>query len=94
MCDATSTDSAWYRRRWLVLGVIGLAQLMVVLDTTTSGFSNLSRHGGPHQGLIAKNLPASGQRVAVSYVPASLLRRHLRSSGWRSVLGHIQPREG
>src|SRR5450755_4083046 len=34
MSDATSTDSAWDRRRWLVLGVIGLAQLMVVLDVT------------------------------------------------------------
>ena len=34
MSDAISTDSAWDRRRWLVLGVIGLAQLMVVLDIT------------------------------------------------------------
>jgi EmrB/QacA subfamily drug resistance transporter len=33
MSDATSTDSA-RDRRWLVLGVIGLAQLMVVLDLT------------------------------------------------------------
>jgi EmrB/QacA subfamily drug resistance transporter len=34
MSDATPTDGAWDRRRWLVLGVIGLAQLMVVLDLT------------------------------------------------------------
>jgi MFS family permease len=34
MSDATSTDSAWDRRQWLILGVIGLAQLMVVLDLT------------------------------------------------------------
>jgi EmrB/QacA subfamily drug resistance transporter len=34
MSDATSTDSAWDRRRWLILGVIALAQLMVVLDLT------------------------------------------------------------
>ncbi len=34
MSTATSTDSAWDRRRWLILGVIGLAQLMVVLDLT------------------------------------------------------------
>ncbi len=33
MSDATSADSA-RDRRWLVLGVIGLAQLMVVLDLT------------------------------------------------------------
>jgi EmrB/QacA subfamily drug resistance transporter len=33
MSDATSTDSA-RDRRWLILGVVGLAQLMVVLDLT------------------------------------------------------------
>src|SRR6202140_3130127 len=33
MSDATSTDSA-RDRRWLVLGVIGIAQLMVILDLT------------------------------------------------------------
>src|SRR2546430_16025095 len=33
MADATSSDSG-RDRRWLVLGVIGLAQLMVVLDLT------------------------------------------------------------
>ncbi|HZN17915.1 MAG TPA: MFS transporter, partial [Micromonosporaceae bacterium] len=33
MSDATSTDNA-RDRRWLILGVIGLAQLMVVLDLT------------------------------------------------------------
>src|SRR6201987_1977605 len=34
MSDATTAGSAWDRRRWLILGVIGLAQLMVVLDLT------------------------------------------------------------
>src|ERR1700738_2363141 len=34
MSSATSADSAWDRRRWLILGVIALAQLMVVLDLT------------------------------------------------------------
>jgi EmrB/QacA subfamily drug resistance transporter len=34
MSEATTADSAWDRRRWLILGVIGLAQLMVVLDVT------------------------------------------------------------
>ena len=34
MSDATSTGGAWDRRRWLILGVIALAQLMVVLDLT------------------------------------------------------------
>jgi hypothetical protein len=34
MSIASSSDSAWDRRRWLILGVIGLAQLMVILDLT------------------------------------------------------------
>jgi EmrB/QacA subfamily drug resistance transporter len=37
MADGTTAPAAgggWDRRRWLVLGVIGLAQLMVVLDLT------------------------------------------------------------
>src|SRR6202451_1302877 len=34
MSDAASAGSAWDRRAWLILGVIGLAQLMVVLDVT------------------------------------------------------------
>ena len=33
MADATSSDSA-RDRRWLILGVIGIAQLMVVLDSS------------------------------------------------------------
>src|ERR1700744_3470560 len=34
MSAATATSSGLGRRRWLILGVIGLAQLMVVLDLT------------------------------------------------------------
>src|SRR5690242_12346369 len=34
MSDATSISSVWDRRRWLTLGVIGIAQLMIVLDVT------------------------------------------------------------
>src|SRR5271156_123815 len=34
MSSATSAGSAWDRRRWLILSVIALAQLMVVLDLT------------------------------------------------------------
>jgi hypothetical protein len=34
MSDAMTADSVWDRRRWLILGVIGLAELMVVLDLT------------------------------------------------------------
>jgi EmrB/QacA subfamily drug resistance transporter len=34
MSDATLVNSGLDRRRWLILGVIGLAQLMVILDLT------------------------------------------------------------
>src|ERR1700755_926346 len=34
MSDATTAGGGWDRRRWLILGVIGMAQLMVVLDLT------------------------------------------------------------
>src|ERR1700751_1044391 len=34
MSDAPSINSVWDRRRWLTLGVIGIAQLMIVLDAT------------------------------------------------------------
>ena len=34
MSDASTAGGGWDRRRWLILGVIGLAQLMVVLDLT------------------------------------------------------------
>ena len=34
MSDGAAAGGGWDRRRWLVLGVIGLAQLMVVLDLT------------------------------------------------------------
>ena len=34
MSDVNTSPSAGDRRRWLILGVIGLAQLMVVLDVT------------------------------------------------------------
>ena len=46
MSDAASVTGA-RDRRWLILGVIGLAQLMVVLDltVTASCFSRCSRPG-------------------------------------------------
>ena len=34
MSDATVAGGGWDRRQWLILGSIGLAQLMVVLDLT------------------------------------------------------------
>ena len=43
MSDATSIISA-RDQRWLILGVIGLAQLMVILDPTVMG--RALAHGG------------------------------------------------
>src|SRR5260370_40323025 len=34
MTEDTSIYSVWDRRRWLTMGVIGIAQLMIVLDVT------------------------------------------------------------
>jgi EmrB/QacA subfamily drug resistance transporter len=49
MSDATSiSSSAWDRRRWLILGVIGLAQLMVVLDLTVMNIALPSAQGALH----------------------------------------------
>src|SRR5260370_17295403 len=45
MSDATSAGGAWDRRRWLILGVIGLAQLMVVLDLTVMNVALPSAQG-------------------------------------------------
>jgi len=69
MSDATSIDSA-QDRRWLILGVIGLAQLMVVLDSTivnialpsaqhALGFANSDR-----QWVVTSYALAFGQSLA------------------------------
>src|SRR6201981_2164203 len=56
MSGAMTAGGGWDRRRWLILGVIGLAQLMVVLDFTIMnvalpsaqralGFTTVDRQG-------------------------------------------------
>ena len=45
MTDATSVNRGLGRRRWLILGVIGLAQLMVVLDLTIMNVALPSAQG-------------------------------------------------
>src|SRR5579864_8677207 len=49
MSDASSTDSA-RDRRWLIVGVIGLAQLMVVLDVTVMNIALPSAQRALHFG--------------------------------------------
>jgi hypothetical protein len=45
MSDATTVSSGLGRRRWLVLGVIGIAQLMVVLDLTIMNIARCCCNG-------------------------------------------------
>ncbi|MGD0067848.1 MAG: hypothetical protein ABSB76_30980 [Streptosporangiaceae bacterium] len=44
MSDASSVSSA-QDRRWLILGVIGLAQLMVVLDRKATEYNSALDQG-------------------------------------------------
>ena len=48
MSDATSINSVWDRRRWLTLGVIGIAQLMIVLDVTVMNIALSSAQHALH----------------------------------------------
>ena len=64
MSDATSTDSAWDRRRWLVLGVIGLAQLMVVLDLTVMNIALPSVQRALHITTVARQWVVTAYTLA------------------------------
>jgi MFS family permease len=48
MSDATSLASARDRRRWLILGVIGLAQVMVIMSLTVMNIALLSAQRALH----------------------------------------------
>src|SRR5271157_4769954 len=61
MSGTTSAGSAWDRRRWLILGVIGLAQLMVVLDLTVMNIALPSAQRALHF------TPADRQWVVTAY---------------------------
>src|SRR4249920_4115874 len=64
MSSATSTDSAWGRRRWLVLGVIGLAQLMVVLDLTVMNIALPSVQRALHITTVARQWVVTAYTLA------------------------------
>jgi hypothetical protein len=81
MSDATSINSAWDQRRWLTLGVIGIAQLMIVLDVTVMGGVLLRR--GP-LGQKRTPSPASGA-VTMAQAGASPERVRDRASKGRSA---------
>ena len=92
MSDATTAGGGPDRRRWLILGVIGLAQLMVVLDLTVMNVALPSALRG------RGSLPWRGQGVSTAYTltlrpraaarlrrPADLLGRKVAS--WLAVAG-------
>jgi MFS family permease len=66
MSDITSTGSDPGRRRWLVLGVIALAQLMVVLDLTVMNIALPSAQRALHFTTVDR------QWVVTSYTAANL----------------------
>src|ERR1700751_6115628 len=52
MSDAPSINSVWDRRRWLTLGVIGIAQLMIVLDATVMNIALPSAQRALHFSIV------------------------------------------
>ena len=65
MSDATSTDSA-RDRRWLILGVIGLAQLMVILDLTVMNIALPSAQSALHFSTVDRQWSSSPAAPRVS----------------------------
>ena len=65
--DASSVSGGLGRRRWLVLGVVGLAQLMVVLDLTIMNIA----------------LPSAQRALHFTTVEDRRHLRHRRGHRWR-----------
>jgi hypothetical protein len=63
MPDATSINSTW-DRRWLILGVIGIAQLMVILYLTVMNTALSPAQRAPGFATVDR------QWVATAYTPA------------------------
>src|SRR5579864_1849122 len=63
MSDATSTDSA-RDRRWLIVGVIGLAQLMVILDLTVMNIALPSAQRALHFGTVDRQWVVTAYTLA------------------------------
>jgi MFS family permease len=77
MSDTTSISSSPDRRRWLILGVIGLGQVMVIMSLTVMNIALLSAQQALHF------TTADRQWVVTAYTLAfgSLL---LLGAGWRT----------
>jgi hypothetical protein len=75
MSDATSVSGTLDRRRWLVLGVIGLAQLMVVLDLTIMNIALPSAQRALHFTTVDR------QWVLTAYTAAAIRNKLLTLVG-------------
>jgi hypothetical protein len=62
MSDAPTVSSGLNRRRWLILGVIGLAQLMVVLDLTVMNIALPSAQRALHFSTVDRQWAGRSRR--------------------------------
>jgi hypothetical protein len=69
MSGATSTDSARERRRWLILGVIGLAQVMVILDLTVMNVAPPSAQRAPGFTTVDRQWVVTAYTLAFGSLP-------------------------
>jgi len=69
MSDATTIRTGRGRRRWLILGVIGLAQLMVVLDLTVMNIALPSAQQALHFTAAEAEVEASRRRLRETQEP-------------------------
>src|SRR5580700_6264634 len=65
MSDATTIRSGLGRRRWLILGVIGIAQLMVVLDLTIMNIALPSAQRALHFTTVDRQWVVTAYSLAV-----------------------------
>ena len=83
----TATQPSDSRRRWFILALIGLAQLMVVLDATIVNIALPSAQDGP--GVLQRLPPVDRHRVrAVLRQPAAARRSHRRPRRAQARLRH------
>ena len=83
MPDATAINSAW-DRRWLILGVIGLAQLMVVLDLTVMNIALPSAQRALHFTTVDRQSRATAKAGR---------NRHIHGCPWKIVSAVPRSRE-
>ena len=66
MSDVNTISSDGDQRRWLILGVIGLAQLMVILDLTVMNIALPSAQSALHFSTVDRQWSSSPAAPRVS----------------------------